>query len=344
MRQYGSDIKTALGMSIEGFQRVYSKERVSMLRNLVYHRLLEPTIHDHIKVFIKQEPHKLQKLAESRFRLISAVSMVDTMVDRILFGRFQRHLLTQVCATPCMIGWSPVAGGFRYLIDKFRGKKTRGLDKTAWDWTVNEWLIKAVKEVLLSLHEGHTPGFANLVERRWEALFRDSVLEFSNGCVVKQPGWGVMKSGCYLTIVINSIGQMLLHALALNRMTIPLTSLRFVTIGDDVTIEDFPRFDEYEKLILSFGALLKPSKPTDHIEFAGFVFTTEEGVDKCWPEYWKKHLFQITHSAMEVAVYLPSYLVLYALEPNFGEYIRWIMARECPGQLMDRYSCKSIWQ
>lgn len=343
MRQYGSDIKTALKYVPTFKGSKFDAGRVSILKQFVYRRLNNPDEFDDIKVFIKQEPHKLSKIVEGRFRLISAVSLVDTMVDRILFGKFCRNLLDKVTETPCLIGWSPIAGGFRYLLNKFRGRKTRGLDKTAWDWTVREWLIKAVKDVLLSLLEGHSPGFKDLVDSRWEALFRDARYQFSDGTVVQQPGWGVMKSGCYLTIVINSIGQMLYHALAMKKLSLPPDALRFVTIGDDVTIEDFPQFQEYERIIVSYGAILKPSEPTVHIEFAGFISCIEFGEEKSWPEYWRKHLFQITHSQLEVSRFLPSYHILYGMEPNFGEYIRWLMARECPDLLFDRRRCKSIW-
>lgn len=343
LQSYGSTIGVALGVKTTMAGNVYDPARVELFKNLVHYKLTHPGDADPIKVFIKPEAHKLSKIAEGRWRLISAVSAVDTMVDRILFGRFCRNLVAKTTLTPLMVGWSPLNSGHRFIHDKFRGKQTRGLDKTAWDWTVRPWLLHAVREIILSLLEGHTPGFKAMVESRWRSLFRDAVLQFADGTQVQQPGWGVMKSGCYLTIVLNSIGQLVYHALALKHIQRPLDYVKFVVIGDDVTVEDFPEFAEYEKWILDNGALLKPSHPTKHVEFAGFVFTTEDGVDKCWPEYWRKHIYMMSHSQLEVAQFMSSYCILYAMEPNFGEYIRWIMARECPDQLMDRHGCKSVW-
>lgn len=58
---------------------------------------------DDIKVFVKQEPHSWEKISEGRFRLISAVSMVDTMVDRIVFGDLVDRVLATAGETPVMI-------------------------------------------------------------------------------------------------------------------------------------------------------------------------------------------------------------------------------------------------
>lgn len=344
MRNYGSTIGVALKSEPNGFGRKFDAGRVAILREMVWQRIQRPEESDPIKVFIKREPHKLDKIATGRYRLISAVSLVDTMVDRVLFGRLCRKILSTVGETPCLIGWSPLRGGYHLLIEKFRGRTTRGLDKTAWDWTVSKWVLDATLAVLLELMDGAEPVVVDLARRRWKQLFSDAIFQFSDESQVKQPGWGVMKSGCYLTIVINSIGQMLYHALALKRLHLPYDSLRFVTIGDDVTVEDFAEFDQYERIIKHYGALLKPSEPTRHLQFAGFNFQVENGREECWPEYWQKHLYNVSHSQKLPAEALLPYLVLYANEPNFGEYVRSTMSVECPEALLTRRGCKSIWE
>lgn len=344
MAMYGSTIADALNIQLDSFRRVYDPDRIEILRSLSKARFLDPSSADPIKVFVKPEPHKLSKIAEGRYRLISAVSLVDTMVDRVMFRWLAKAIMATVGQTPVMIGWSPLRGGYRYLLEKFRGKKTRGLDKTAWDWTVPEWLIKDCLQVIFSLAEMPNPRWTEWALLRWQALFRDAIFQFSDGTVVKQPGWGVMKSGCYLTIIINSIGQLIHHAIALRRLNKHPKSLAFVTIGDDVTVEDFEQFPEYERIILENGALLKPSEPTAHIEFAGFVYSEEGGVSRAWPEYWQKHLFAASHTGPEtLEALLESYMILYAHEPNFGEWVRWVLAKINATRLSDRRVCRAIW-
>lgn len=66
----------------------YDPERVSLVRLAVWDRfnnLVSGNLQcDPIKVFVKQEPHKRKKLDEGRLRLISSVSLIDTIIDRIL--------------------------------------------------------------------------------------------------------------------------------------------------------------------------------------------------------------------------------------------------------------------
>lgn len=343
MSRYGSTIGEAL-KAADGFGNNFDPERVEILRRLVIQRMENPGDADNIKVFIKKEPHKMSKIVEKRYRLISAVSLVDTMTDRVMFRWLMRASLSTVLETPCLIGWNPLRGGYRFMEAKFGGLKTRGLDKTAWDWTVREWLIKAVKEVLKHLAVGANDYWLRWLDQRWQALFRDAVFEFSDGTVIAQPGWGVMKSGCYLTIIINSIGQMLYHALALRHLDMEPDSLKFVTIGDDVTLEDFERFREYEQYILDHGALLKPSEPTSHVEFAGFIFGKDGGRYVSWPEYWEKHLYAISHSTATLPEMLFAYQILYANEPVFLDWVRRCLAEVDSGKVRSLWSLRTIWE
>lgn len=245
MKYYGSTIGEALGWNCNDLNRRFDPGRVELLRRLTRHRMHHPEEKDNIFVFVKPEPHKLSKVAAGRLRLISAVSLVDTMVDRVMLRWLMETAMENICQTPVMLGWSPLRGGYLHMLDLFKGCKTRGLDKTAWDWTVSGWLLETVKEVIKELAVGANDFWLKWLDDRWEHLFCRAVFQFRDNTVVAQPGWGLMKSGCYLTILINSIGQLIYHAMALKRLSLPLDYRRFVAIGDDVTVEDFPEFEEY---------------------------------------------------------------------------------------------------
>lgn len=343
MRYYGSTIGEALGAKPTLTGASFDPDRLAIFKNLVYDRMIHPDYADNIKVFIKPEAHKIEKIVDGRFRLISAVSLVDTMVDRILYRRLANSALQAVGRTPIMLGWAPIRGGYKVMFDKFRGMKTRGLDKTAWDWTVSGWLLEAIKEVLKELLLLRSPAFDSLMESRWGHLFKTAHFEFSDGTVVAQPGYGVMKSGCYLTIMINSLGQLIYHALALQELRLPLDHVKFVVIGDDLTLEDFPEFPAYEEIVRKYGAKLKPSKPTEHIEFAGFCYVREAGREICFPEYWRKHVFALTHTPVDVSR-LQAYQIIYANEPAMYSWIERLMSEECPGSMRTKFGCRAIWE
>lgn len=61
-------------------------------------------VSDPLKIFIKQEPHKDKKIAEGRLRLIMSVSLIDSMVDRILFMRLAYKVVNNFKDTGIMLG------------------------------------------------------------------------------------------------------------------------------------------------------------------------------------------------------------------------------------------------
>lgn len=329
LRCYGSTVGEVLGGSPA--LGTADPERVALLRAYVWQRLCNPKDADCIRVFVKGEPHKRAKLVEGRLRLISAVSLVDTMCDRIMFMWLQKRILATVGVNSCMMGLSPVGGGFRWYRELFRNKKTRALDMTAWDWTVPGWLLLALKEVIKDLAVLAPDYWKDWVDQRWEALFCDAVFGFADGSTVQQPGWGVMKSGCYLTLALNTFGQILRHHLVLDMMGM---SSHLVTVfcGDDQTVEDFPEFPEYERLTRSLGFLLKDSVVSDGpLHFIGFVMYDRYFV----PEYRNKHAFKIMHTPDDrLAETLSSYQYLYAFVPNWHYWISLELARVSPASVV----------
>lgn len=297
----------------------YDPERVNVLKNLVFLRidsLLGGELrHDDLKVFVKQEAHKLRKLQDGAVRLISAVSLVDTMIDRILFGWLGRAVLANVCRTPCMVGWSPVRGGWRLVHRRFKDKPVVCLDKGSWDWTVPDFIVDIWLEVVKGLAIGASTEWSILVEMRFRALFTEARFRFDDGTVVHQPHKGVMKSGCYLTIILNSLGQSALHYLANSRLGRPMAENQPYTIGDDTVQDSFEGIEDYTKVLESFGIIVKGAKVKHHVEFAGFAY---DGIT-CWPAYWQKHLFNVAHTPV-LAEVLNSYQYLYVHEPVMYDF------------------------
>lgn len=148
-----------------------------------------------------------------------------------------------------------------------------------------------------------------------------------------------MKSGCFLTIIMNTLSQLVRHVLVCNRLGINWEIPR-VFLGDDQTIEDFPMFGEYERETRRLGFLLKDSVVSvDRVHFAGFVMDREGAV----PEYQDKHVYLITHTPDDqLAARLESYQVLYAHHSGFYEWVYWELARVSPALVIKRWQAKDI--
>lgn len=298
----------------------YDVERVDLVRTIVrsrFDRLLAGKLEaDDLKVFVKQEAHKLKKLQEGRVRLISAVSLIDTFIDRILFGWLGRRVLDTAGRTPCLVGWSPVRGGWVQLNDRFKNAPVVCIDKEAWDWTVPGYLVDMWEDVLQELAVGAAPWWRELVNRRFTMLFEKPVFQFEDGTRVRQTVRGVMKSGCYLTIILNSLSQSLLHYLTNERLGKPMAKHQPYTIGDDTVQDSFPELREYVETMEKLGPKLKGAKVQHFVEFAGFAFDGKV----CWPAYWQKHLFNLAHSK-QLGDVLRSYQYLYVHEPVMYKFV-----------------------
>nr|QZZ63345.1 hypothetical protein [Leuven Sobemo-like virus 1] len=346
LAKFGSNNREALGMSVDwAGNRTYDEERVRILRYLVEDRIAqilegEPDQSDPLRVFVKQEPHKLSKLKEGRYRLIQGVSLVDTMIDRIVFGEMARKAThpNNIMKTPCTIGWSQNGGGWKYIYDKFpRGAVS--IDRKAWDWTVREWMVAFWEEFLMSLHPDAPDWWRKLCNYRITQLFREARFRFADGVEVKQPFPGIMKSGCLLTLILNSVSQTYLHVLAMIELGLdPMISLP-ICCGDDTAQDRFPQIEEYVKILAKYCLIKEAETHEDYVEFVGFLF------DKTgyYPAYWKKHLFVLAHCDVSVLrETLTSYQYLYYNEPNMLKLIRSMAFRIDPSCILSDKELQAI--
>lgn len=322
MDRFGATIGVALGYDPV---RGCDPERVDFLYHLVSSRLdalrAGQQEADPINLFIKQEPHKQTKLEQQRYRLISAVSLVDTMVDRMLFGHIKQDVWSE---SPVLVGWTPRQGGFHWLWEKLRGAQRLEIDKKAWDWSMQPWVVEASLRVLeqLSLHA--TEEWLSLARQRFEVLFRFARFD-GQGLVFDQAEPGIMKSGCFLTIFVNSISQLLLHFVAVRRANLQKVIEAPYCMGDDTIQRCWASSEQVQQYVFELNragclvgdcALLGKEEP---FTFCGFAI--EE--DKIHPAYRAKHCYVLKHLDPTVAVEtLDSYQQDYVFEPHvFGHVV-----------------------
>lgn len=299
-----------------------------------YDQLLRGELYaDPLNVFVKIEPHKLKKDQDGAYRLISGVSLVDTMVDRIIFGDLAERVLQTSTQTPSYIGWSPIRGGWRNIIGKFGSKPVVCLDKSSWDWTVVEWMVDAFTQFVLGIAVNPPRWWKEMVRSRMILLYRDAVFRFQDGTELRQGEWGIQKSGSFLTIIFNTVLQYILHVLADPEALDALMAL----LGDDSVQIKPEDLEDYIKRLEALGPIVKGCKTQHWVEFAGFAFT---GLT-CVPAYWKKHLFSLRYAENPVET-LQSYQLIYAHDPVMFEYLTNELVRYGPQHCVPRQWCLEI--
>lgn len=249
--------------------------------DIVVTRLRERTV-DPIRLFIKPEPHKLKKLEARAYRLISSVSVVDQIIDGLLFGDMNQRMIENYLDVPGKVGWSPYVGGWKIM--PWRGNVS--LDKSAWDWSVNGWIIQCLYQLRKSLCKNVSEQWIDLATWRYRALYEQPLFVTSGGLLLRQKQPGVIKSGCFNTIADNSMAQDLLHVRCCVELGLEIGDL--MSMGDDTTQTWFEGYDRYCEHLAQYCHVKGSVRGT---EFAGHRFT---GLS-VEPLYKGKHAFNIMH-------------------------------------------------
>lgn len=262
------------------------------------------------------------------------------MVDRILFGWILRSALANVLDSPCMLGWSPVRGGWRFLSQKFSNKPVTCMDKSSWDWTVTPWMIQAATKFLLQLPVNPPLWWKRMVKLRMYLLYHVPVYQFSDGTQLTQDVIGIQKSGCLLTLILNSVWQTMLHFEACFNLGFDPYKDMPLTLGDD-TIQiwrgTLPQLSAYSEEISKMGPTIKTVTIQHWVEFAGFLVVGKS----CIPAYWKKHFFKLMYAESPVET-LQQYQVLYSHHTPMFEFLEKALCKFGPKFAFTRAWCRNI--
>lgn len=214
-------------------------------------------------------------------------------------------------------GWAPIPAGYQRLIYEFPEEKSLAVDKSAWDWSMQPWVLGSYFDAKMRQCKNPDPDWAFLVALRFRILYGDLArFVFPDGVVWRQDRWGVMKSGSLLTLSINSAAQYFQHALAWRRMGRDSDPPRIWTMGDDtLTIMEDEDIQAYSEELSKTGCLLKICERSR--DFAGFLVTGNSISEaQVTPLYGDKHKFMVKHvSADDEENVMMSFSLLYALNP-----------------------------
>lgn len=266
----------------------YEDGQVDEGRNWAIYRMVIERLRardcDPIRLFIKPEPHKESKRQKKAWRLISSVSVVDQIIDHMLFDEFNQQVMSHFFSQVPQVGWAPVKQGWMHM-------PTQGIamDKSGWDWTVRPWLFELVLQLRADLCVNITDEWLDLASWRYRSLFQEPLFVTSGGVLFKQKQPGVMKSGCVNTIIDNSIMQGVLDKVV--ELKTGIGSAWMMTMGDDTLQSPFANRAQEESYVRELSKYCLVKDVEHAVEFAGFRFNLN------WvePLYTSKHCFVLLH-------------------------------------------------
>ncbi len=169
------------------------------LEKLTAVQMVEQGYVDPVAVFVKDEPHKVSKIKEGRFRLISNCSIVDECIKRLLFKE-QNEADKLDCYNP-----NGSAGGWDWTTDEAAAicynsveawlPEAASSDISAWDWSLAMWLFRAETEVRRRLNGSSRESLWFRIATNITTCFGRSVYVLSDGTAYVLENDGVQKSG-----------------------------------------------------------------------------------------------------------------------------------------------------
>lgn len=242
---------------------------------------------DPVRLFVKNEPHGVKKELSRRWRLISSVSLIDQLCERLMFSEQNRLEITQWKDLPSKPGlglddYEDLAA----IASAIPEGKVAEADVTGWDWSVQEWEleIEAYMRSRLMQLAANEP-LARAIRLRYQAVARSVFVEPS-GRLISQKWYGVQLSGCYNTSSTNSRLRVLVAHLVGAKWA--------MAMGDDC-VETFVEnaFEKYRLL----GHPLKMYRLASSRDFE-FCSHRFRG-NKCFPVNPDKSLFRLLSKGLE---------------------------------------------
>lgn len=252
--------------------------------------LVKDGLCDPIYTFIKDEPHKREKLDKNRLRIISGVSLVDNIIERILFSTLNK-LEIEISN---YISFKPGMGLhddgkkvlYQWFLDRQKEYELCSTDVSAWDWSIVCWLLDMDLEYRSSL--APSEAWAKLAKARF-ACVKMKLFQLPEGEMYAQLIAGIQASGSYNTSSTNSHMRHMLATLVQLALGVNVDArAEGGQMGDDA-------LERYIKgmleVYISYGFTVKgvEKQPLDHFSFCS---TKWNGNWMGEPESWKKTLFR----------------------------------------------------
>jgi hypothetical protein len=236
--------------------------------------LVENGCRDPVRVFIKNEPHTVAKLASGKLRLISGVSVRDQVKERILGGYQNNAEIDSWETCPSRPGIGLNDEGLQVMAGNFMEDLVEGdimeTDVSGYDWSVQAWELDADADARAKLMRANELLTFLLAVQAYTVSL--SVFVIPGGEMIAQLERGIQCSGSYWTSSTNSRMRVLATLVARLLMAIPLIGKIGVSaMGDDST----ERYIEgLEKYLEKLGHTIKMVKVNSTLEGISFCSHT----------------------------------------------------------------------
>lgn len=248
---------------------------------------------DPVRLFVKQEPHKKEKLEEKRVRLISSVSLVDQVVERFLYNPQNTSEILRWREIPSRPGMSlgdvgaESTSAYVAACCKRWGARFADSDMSGWDWSVQGWEFWCDWRRRVMLMDGVDCAQRSILARMManrHLCLASSLMVSSSGHVYEQTMDGIMKSGSYLTSSMNSFIRSFIAALLGARWSI--------SMGDDAVEDLIPgAAEKYKQLGHSLKSYVERDSDSKFFEFCSTQHLFESPFAGA-PANWAKTLYQ----------------------------------------------------
>jgi len=264
---------------------------------------------DPIRLFIKREPHSAEKVKKNKLRLIWAVSIVDSVIDSLIFGPGDEAEVANFRTIPSKVGMSNHSGVHsltEWLTEGGDNHDFVSIDKSGWDWTVRPFQFRSFLESRsrLCLNKTALPAVFSLwrgmAEMRLQMLMKKRIV-FSDGSMYDQKFDGIMPSGSKITISMNSYCQVLLKVMFCHsRGGFDELAHRVASMGDDTT-EKLGAYEvkDYVDFMRRWHSIKRAGEkgPLFDQEFcsAGFYYSPRHGRYAAYPNRFERAKFMLAY-------------------------------------------------
>jgi hypothetical protein len=218
---------------------------------------------DLVSPFIKNELHPPRKARSGKWRIVQCVSLVDQLVERVLYSLPVMALKIRYPRSDAVVGigfTDHMTSEFYDVVMSDMTKDACATDVSGWDTTVGASYIREASEALIRSCTNPTEEWARAVRGHVHGLLNPAFLVPVKGGfeVVSRNRPGGMLSGSFLTTTFNTLARLDVSRLA--------GSVRCKAAGDDA-IELFPPGVDPVEAYRALGFKLR-LEPRDD----GFVF------------------------------------------------------------------------
>jgi len=265
-------------------------------------QLVKALVCDPIYTFIKDEPHKREKLDKGRFRIISGVSLVDNLIERLLFSKLNKLEIELNEYIPYKPGMGLHDQGQEALYSWFIARQAEyklcSTDVSGWDWSVPLWLLLLDLMYRSRFCAGSKPWFL-LAKARFQCMAL-KVFQLPSGKMFEQLIACILPSGSYLTSSTNSHMRLMLSIIVQLLLGVDEEcEAEGCQMGDDA-LERY--LEGMMDVYIQLGFTVKGVDVKPPNEFS-FCSTHWEGRPHGEPESWAKTLFRFLHKNVSDPLY-----------------------------------------